>query len=210
MTVVTGQQVGELVEVRGEFLPFIDMRQVENASYRRTCRDSYVYTDEDFRFFQLLYRGIAGLLPQKKRNLILLGPFGVGKSLNLMVTYDLFTSKHNGEVLRNFSNPNLRAQLASLTEEAPFLVVVLMGTKVEGSLQDALVEALFASDPPDVELPSDFNRAAQYLDWLSIPDQHDLKRRFEEALRATEPALDVVTLRKASPLAVSISSCSVK
>ncbi len=195
MVVATGQQVGDLVEVRGEFLPFIDMRQVENASYRRACRDSYVYTDEDFRFFQLLYRGIAGLLPQKKRNLILLGPFGVGKSLNLMVTYDLFTSKRNGEVLKNFTNANLRAQLSSLTEEAPFLVVVLMGTKVEGSLQDALVEALLQAMPPDIELPSDFSRAAQYLDWLSMPDQHDLKRRFEEALQATEPALDVVALR---------------
>ena len=191
-----GQHVGELVEVRGEFLPFIDLRQVRNASYRRTCRDSYIYTDEDFRFFQLLYRGIAGLLPQKKRNLILLGPFGVGKSLNLMVTYDLFTSKYNGEVLKNFSDANLKAQLTSLTKDGPFLVIVLMGTKVEGSLQDALVEALLQALPADIELASDFNQAAQYLDWLSTPDQRDLKDRFEQALRLRSPSLDLIALRK--------------
>ena len=196
MTASMGQHVGELVEVRGEFLPFIDLRQVGNASYRRQCRDSYIYTDEDFRFFQLLYRGIAGLLPQKKRSLMLLGPFGVGKSLNLMVTYDLFTSMRNRQVLKNFSNPNLKAQLASLTMEAPFLVVVLMGTKVEGSLQDALVEALLQAMPADVDLASDFSRAAQYLDWLSNPDQRDLKDRFERALRLRNPILDVVALRR--------------
>ena len=190
------QSVGELVQVRGEFLPFIDLRQVGNASYRRNCRDSYVYTDEDFRFFEHLYRGIAGLLPQKKRNLILLGPFGVGKSLNLMVTYDLFTSRHNREVLKNFSDPNLKAQLASLTQEAPFLVVVLMGTKVQGSLQDALVQALLQAMPAGVELASDFNGAAKYLDWLSSPEQHDLKDRFERELQLLNTVPDVVALRK--------------
>ena len=196
MAEVTTRLIGDFVEVKGEFLPFVDLRLIDDVSYRRQCRESYVYTDEDIKYFQLLYRSIAGLLPQKKRNLILLGPFGVGKSLNLMLTYDLFTSKRNAAVLKNFKDPSIKAQLTSLTQESPFLVVVLMGTKVEGSLQDALIEALIQAMPEGVSLASDFSEAVQYLNWLSLPEQRDLRERFELGLRTTNPALSTESLRK--------------
>lgn len=190
--------VGDIVRVRAEFEPFIQLSEAHDPEYRRKCRKSYVYTPEDMKFFDQLYKGISGRLRQKKRNLLILGPFGVGKSINLMLAYDIFISKYNADVLDHFPE-TLRHQLASLTHENPYLVIRLMGTQISSSLHDALIQALSETIPKDIELETDFTDAQRWLEWLDEPSQADLKDRFKNALTGIDSAMDLDMLKNHLP-----------
>ena len=190
--------VGDIVRVRAEFVPFIQLSEAHDSKYRRKCRKSYVYTPEDMKFFEQLYKGISGRLRQKKRNLLILGPFGVGKSINLMLAYDIFISKYNADVLDHFPE-TLRQRLASLTHENPYLVIRLMGTRISSSLHDALIQALSETIPKEIELETDFTDAQRWLEWLDEPSQVDLKDRFKDALTGIDSDMDLDILKNHLP-----------
>jgi hypothetical protein len=118
----------EIVETQVAFTAFVQLNKAFEGRYRRDCRKAFLPTETEHTFFRAIARAARGELDQGKSNLLLVSPFGTGKTLDLVMIYDIFTSLGNKEALQGFDQW-LRNDLQALTNQGSYLVVPVVGTE---------------------------------------------------------------------------------
>lgn len=136
----TGFGLGEVVQTRYEFSCFVQLNRAFEPDYRRACRAAFLPTDVENRIFKAVARAAQGNLDQGRRNLLILSPFGTGKSLDLVMVYDIFSSKGNTDAVKGFEEA-VRNELLGLTSQGPYLVVPVVGTESPKPLSQAILGA---------------------------------------------------------------------
>lgn len=133
-------RLSEVVQTRYEFSGFVQLGKAFDPEYRRTCRAAFLPTETENKVFRAIARAAHGNLDQGRRNLLLVSPFGTGKSLALMMVYDIFSSKGNTAAVQGFDDA-VRSELLGLTGQGPYLVVPVVGTESSMPLSQAILGA---------------------------------------------------------------------
>lgn len=133
-------RLGEVVQTRYEFSGFVQLRKAFEPDYRRRCRTAFLPTDTENKILRAVARAAHGNLDQGRRNLLLVSPFGTGKSLDLVLVYDIFSSKGNTAAVEGFDDA-VRSELLGLTSQGPYLVVPIVGTESPMPLSQAILNA---------------------------------------------------------------------
>ncbi len=133
-------RLSEVVQTRYEFSGFVQLNKAFDPEYRRACRAAFLPTDTENKVFRAVARAAHGNLDQGRRNLLLVSPFGTGKSLDLVMVYDIFSSKGNTAAVGEFDD-TVRSELLGLTSQGPYLVVPVVGTESSMPLSQAILGA---------------------------------------------------------------------
>jgi hypothetical protein len=132
--------IKEVVEAESEFTGFVELNRALDADYRRLCRKAFLPTETEQDVFRQIVRAAKGHLNQGRRNLLLASPFGTGKTLDLVMIYDIFSSKGNTAAVQGFES-GLRNDLLGLTGAGSYLVVPVVGTESPQPLSQAILNS---------------------------------------------------------------------
>jgi hypothetical protein len=130
----------KVVGTEAEFTGFVELNKAFDIEYRRACRKAFLPTATEHDVFQQVVRAAKGHLNQGRRNLLLASPFGTGKTLDLVMIYDIFSSKGNHGAVQGFESW-LKNDLLGLTSAGPYLVVPIVGTENPQPLSQAILNS---------------------------------------------------------------------
>lgn len=130
----------DVVKTRYSFTGFVQLNRALEPDYRRACRKAFLPTETENQVFRQIVRAARGNLDQGRRNLMVVSPFGTGKTLLLVMAHDIFNSKGNKEAISGFDQA-VQNDLAALTSQGPYLVVPVVGTESPMPLSQAILGA---------------------------------------------------------------------
>ena len=135
---LTLPRLADVVSTTYKFRGYVQLNRAVDPSYLRRCREQFYVTETENKVFRYIARAAQGNLDQGKRSLLLHGPFGSGKSLDLVMVHDIFSSLNNRPALKGF-DLSVREELLALTSQGPYLVVPVVGTESPMPLSQAIL-----------------------------------------------------------------------
>lgn len=194
MQATSAPRLGDVVRTKFAFKGFIQLDQaLRDKKYRDDCRQAFICTETENEVFRLVVKAARGHLDQGRRNLLLVSPYGTGKTLDLVMTHDIFSTPANRAAVRGF-DPTVRTDLLALTSEKPYLVVPVVGKDSARPLSQAILEAFcdavenhyFLSKARATGgrflVPVEFEQAARRLDEIDGGSRSYLRDAFTTAL----------------------------
>ena len=175
----------QLVCIGKDFMASIDLEQADDPAYRAKCSKTYIYLSEDEIFFTGVVKALTNLLPNGRRVLLEIGPYGVGKSLLDVVRGDLFATPNNHVVLDKLPQGFWKEQIEELTRDAGALVIYIGGTHplTQSNLDNAFITSLEKALPSGIQISSQFDHANKWIASTKPGGENNfLKARFETHL----------------------------